>query len=271
MAGGLGGGGTAGCAPGARVGERAALAVRRTGRANERAEVHKGEVVVAGFCGRDEGTCGAFEWASGGVAGERCAEAVSADDAGDVSVEQGHCLVMDEAAECGFGVGSYAGERSELGWVRWKGAAVVLDDDPGSGMECEGAAVVPESAPGCDDVGRGSGGKGMEGGPALEPGVVGGDDALYLRLLEHDFGDEDGVGVTGEAPGEVMAAVGAVPRVEGGVNGGDLRRGGYRGHRRSCGASARVPRRIGGGRGRGCARARVRLRGVWRWRDGRVV
>jgi hypothetical protein len=84
-------------------------------------------------------------------------------------------------------------------------------------VEIDGAPVVSEPLPGPDDVGERGRGERLRGRPALEPLPETRDDALDLRLLEHDLGDEDRVGVAAPAPGEV-AAVLAKPGQERGVH-----------------------------------------------------
>ena len=50
----------------------------------------------------------------------------------------------------------------------------------------------------------------FDGGQLAHPAFPIRDDGLHLRLLEHDFGNPDGVGVVGATPGKV-AGVGGEP------------------------------------------------------------
>ena len=64
-------------------------------------------------------------------------------------------------------------------------------------------------------------GKRGEGGEALkEREIKPRQDGVDLRLLQHDFAEVDAVWVFGGAPWQVLAAMGAIPAEERGVEGG---------------------------------------------------
>ena len=70
-------------------------------------------------------------------------------------------------------------------------------------MQEAGAAVVAEAAPGGEDFVFGGGGEGFDGREFLHPVGVVFEDGGDAGLLQHDFGDPDGVGVAGATPGEI--------------------------------------------------------------------
>src|SRR5207248_1773370 len=71
------------------------------------------------------------------------------------------------------------------------------------------APVVPQALPFADHIGRGCGRERLDRRPALQPVLPAGQDALQLRLLRHDFGDEDRVRVTRPPPRQVASVLGA--------------------------------------------------------------
>lgn len=78
-------------------------------------------------------------------------------------------------------------------------------------VKVAGPSVVAESGPRFTDPSRGCPGEMMDGGVGAEEPRPVSLDAAHLGLLEHDFGDEYAVGITGAAPRQV-AAVTAEPR-----------------------------------------------------------
>ena len=80
-------------------------------------------------------------------------------------------------------------------------------DDPGRLVQGDGTAVVAEPLPGADDVAARRRGQRFGIRPAIEPRQVARDDALDLRLLEHDLGDEDRVRVSRLPPGKLPAVL----------------------------------------------------------------
>ena len=143
-------------------------------------------------------------------------------------VEGGGVVGEDEDA-CGCR-GADAGQ-GEQGFARGGDAAgVVFADLACEAREGQGAAVVAQSLPGTEHIGGACGGQGVDGGKLLQPALVVALDAGDLRLLQHDFADENRVGVGGAAPGEVAIEFAAAreyvidegvdAEVNGGVKGG---------------------------------------------------
>ncbi len=85
-------------------------------------------------------------------------------------------------------------------------------------MQVEATPVVAEPLPGSDHLRHRRRRERLNGGPALEPRQVPRDDSLDLRLLQHDLGDEDGVGISRPTPRQV-AAVLREPGEQGGLHG----------------------------------------------------
>jgi hypothetical protein len=83
----------------------------------------------------------------------------------------------------------------------------------GSRTEVSGARVIAKALPGAKDLLFGSSRQGGEIGETPQPLIIIREDGGDLRLLEHELGDEDSVGIAGAAPGEI-AAVLAVPGAE---------------------------------------------------------
>jgi hypothetical protein len=114
---------------------------------------------------------------------------------------------------------------------------VLLVDDPAAFLEPQGPARVAHAVPGAQDL-RGGRRREVAGlGPARHPRLPHGGDALHLRLLGHDLGDQDAPrGRAGTPPRQFGAVVGVEPGEQG-------RREAVRiDHVRHC---ARVVRRIG--------------------------
>ncbi len=110
-------------------------------------------------------------------------------------------------------------------------AAVLLRHAPCGLLERDCPAVVAHALPGAEHLASPGTGKALEVRELLEElgGVLHGD-PLDLRLLEHDLGDQDPVGIGGVPPGEV-AAVGPEVREDevaeevDGLRGGPVRPG----------------------------------------------
>jgi hypothetical protein len=201
----------AGGMPGAVAPDGARIACGVARGADEGAKVHEGEVVIASVASREKGLGGSVKGGRRDSAVRCEAQTGAGKDAGDVGVGEGDAPFKGEGGDSGRGVGADAGESAEGAFVAGEYAVVTVADGPCGPMKVEGAAVVAEPGPLADNVGGGGGGESFDGGPAFEPAVVVGEDAVDLGLLEHDFGHEDGVGVADQSPGEVVAAVEAVP------------------------------------------------------------
>lgn len=216
--------GATGLAEGA---EGAGGAVGRAEGAVGLAEFHEGGVELAGVVRVEEGGgAGPEEGLSlGGVDGGGVVEE-SGEDAGDVGIDDGDGEAEGEGGHRAGGVGAKAGEGGEGGGVGGEAAVVQFEDGPGGFLEVADAVVVAEALPGLEEFGFGGGGEGGEvgegGEEALKAAVL--SDSRDGGLLEHDLGDEDGVGIGGAAPGVVLA-VGLKPAEEGAAEGAGVAAG----------------------------------------------
>jgi len=67
--------------------------------------------------------------------------------------------------------------------------------------------IITEAFPGAQNLRFSRGGKRADGGKPVQPPIIVRDDGSRLGLLEHDFGNQDGVGIVGLAPGEIAFAL----------------------------------------------------------------
>lgn len=98
-----------------------------------------------------------------------------------------------------------------------------LHDDSSGRAEIARPRIIAETLPGVENVTFGGCGQSGEIGKAPHPLTIIGDDSGDLRLLKHELGDQDRVGIGGTAPGEI-AAVFSIPREERSLEGGGVRR-----------------------------------------------
>ena len=197
----------------AGVGDGAGVAARVGGCADGGAEFDERFVELAGVVGLvDEvfcpGPCGGFclfgaEWEVDAFESE--------EDSLDVAVDRGGVVVVDHAGDGPCGVASDAWECAEGVCAFGECALVVFDGCFGGGVEEFGAPVVAKAAPHSEDVCFVGG---CEVGccwESFEEWFEAFCDAGSLGLLEHEFGDERGVGVLFAvlwlSPGEVASVV----------------------------------------------------------------
>ncbi len=135
------------------------------------------------------------------------------EDACGVGFDDRHRLVEGER---GHGIGGVPADSRQMPnqfHISRKRAAMFFNDGDGGGAEISGAGVVAKALPGVEHVVFGGGGERGEVREAPEPLIIIRDNGGDLGLLEHEFGDEDGVGIGGAAPGE-SAGVFPVPGKE---------------------------------------------------------
>lgn len=129
-------------------------------------------------------------------------EAAPLEDPSHVHVDGEHGPAEGEA---GKGVGRVAAYAGELGEIL---GPAPIGHAAGGAVQAEGPPVVAEALPGPDRLGRSGLRQRLRCRPAAHPGEVAGHHPAHLGLLEHQLGDEDGVGVAGTPPGEVAAVLG---------------------------------------------------------------
>jgi len=66
--------------------------------------------------------------------------------------------------------------------------------------------IITEAFPGAQNLRFSRDGKRADGGKPAQPPIIVRDDGSSLGLLEHDFGNENGVRMAGLAPGEIAFA-----------------------------------------------------------------
>ena len=118
-------------------------------------------------------------------------------DAAHVDVDR-----QDVAAEgeAGDRIGGVAADARQLGQVV---RPAVRRDLLRGAVQRERAPVVAEALPLADHVAGRGGRERLDGRPALEPALPARHDALHLRLLRHDFRDQDRVRIPGLPPGQI--------------------------------------------------------------------
>ena len=75
-------------------------------------------------------------------------------------------------------------------------------------MKVSGAAVISKTLPGVQHFGLRRIRQRGEVGKTLQPPIEVGHDRADLRLLKHDLGHQDCVGITGSAPREIATMAG---------------------------------------------------------------
>ena len=109
---------------------------------------------------------------------------------------------------------------SRLGVAGGEAAAVLGHYLLGGAVHVAGPRVVAQALPVAQHLGLGGGGQGVHRRVGRQEGFVVGKALGHAGLLENDFGQPNGVGVAGVAPGQV-ALVARVPgQQRGGQKGG---------------------------------------------------
>jgi len=195
----------------ADIAEAAVRAVGRARGADEGAVLHEGLIVVAWSAGGDGKRAEAVDLSAiSGAAGIQAEDA--REEAACVGVDRGMSKAEGDGGDGAGGVLPYSGESEKVSVGVGEAAGVVADDGAGGGVDATGAGVVAEPGPEAEDVVEGGGGEGPGCGERFQEALEEGDDTIHLGLLEHDLADEDVVGLSGAAPGEV--ALGAAEPAE---------------------------------------------------------
>ncbi len=95
------------------------------------------------------------------------------------------------------------------------------DDLAGNGLEANGAHIVAKTSPGPDNRAGGSRRKIRDSGEPGQEFMVFGQYTFDTRLLQHDFRDENSIGVLRMPPGQI-ACGGGIPGEDPVVQRGDL-------------------------------------------------
>ena len=105
-----------------------------------------------------------------------------------------------------------AGQRGNGGGIARKAATVLRDDHACRRMQVMRATVVAEAAPELEHAIDGSRGERADLRVCREKPLVVRNDGRHLRLLQHDLGEPDAIGIARALPREVVAAVRLLPR-----------------------------------------------------------
>ena len=139
---------------------------------------------------------------------------VAREDALDVAVEDRRARAEREAGDRRRRRASDAGQARDVGERFRKLPGVPLDHELRGAVQVTGTRVVAEPAPQTQDVVLARGGEAGDVGKPGPEALVVRDDGRDLRLLQHDLGQPDRVRVARALPGQVVAALAALPRHE---------------------------------------------------------
>lgn len=190
------------CSRAAEAHKGARRAPRRAREARRGSQLHHGLVVIPRVRRvekvRGERPDGSLPGGPVGLDGEA---GETAQDADDIAVDGGHRLREGYRRDGGGRVGADSGKPGELRGSFWESPR--FGDGLGRPLEVSGAGVVAEAAPeGLNGV-AGCRGQGDDIGEAIDKRSVAGKDGRHRRLLEHELGDEDPVGIDGSSPREI--------------------------------------------------------------------
>ena len=136
-------------------------------------------------------------------------------DADDIAVQNRRGLVEGDAANRAGGIAADAGQRQNLLELFRKLPTVFFHDDLRGFLQIADAGVIAETFPELVDLGRRRFGRHLNRRQFAQPAVPEWNDRFHLRLLQHDFGDPDGVRIARAAPRQV-ARVRGEPVQQGG-------------------------------------------------------
>ena len=126
-------------------------------------------------------------------------------DAADVGVDRGLCMLVREGQHSPRGVATDSGKRAKRIAVGRDDSLVPVDDTLRKRVEVGRAAVVPQPIPLFPNRAGRCISEVPDGGERGEKPRVILLDAAHLGLLQHEFGDHDPVGITGPAPRQVTS------------------------------------------------------------------
>ena len=187
---------------------RTNLATRTARGANEGAQIHHRVLeITRAFCGNE--LCRSIPQflPTGGRIDWRANIEKAAENASGIGFDQGQGLVESEYAN---GVGSVTAnprQRFQLIGSNRKFPARFFDDGFSATVKITRPRIISEALPCLQNVRFSRSGKRAESGEASQPPIIVRDDGCDLRLLKHDFGNEDGIGIASLAPGKIALVV----------------------------------------------------------------
>jgi len=176
--------------------------------ANKGAEIHHSVLKIARPVGGNElcrkfpqflPTMGRINW--------RANIEKTGENASGVGFDDRQGFVESENCDCVCGVSADSGQRSQQIWSIRKFSAQFSEDGFGATMKISRSRIVTEAFPGAQNLRFSRRSKRADGGKPVQPPIIVRDDGSSLGLLEHDFGNQDGVGIVGLAPGEIAFAL----------------------------------------------------------------
>ena len=174
-----------------------------TRRTNQRAEIDKRRIVNAGgiFWNQRAGAIPEFFPANGSI--DWAVKIKQArQNASSVGFDNRNWLIKGERRD-GIGrVTPDTGQFTDCREIARKSAFMAMLHRFRNRMQVASSRVIAEALPRVEDVTFRSPGQGGEIREAAEPLIIIRDNGGNLSLLEHELGDEDGVGVPSLAPGE---------------------------------------------------------------------
>ena len=124
-------------------------------------------------------------------------------DANDVAVENRRRLIERDAADCASGVTSNAGQCEHGIEFAGEFAVVLVHNELGCALHIADTSVIAETFPELMDSFGAGFGESPNVRQGLHPAFPIRPDGFDLGLLEHDFGDPDGVGIARAPPREI--------------------------------------------------------------------
>ena len=121
----------------------------------------------------------------------------SGKDANDIAIEHSERNAECERCDGGGGIRAEAGKCGQLSGIRGKASLVVTHEELCRLLDLAGTGIVAETFPEFEDVLQRRSGEGGGIGETRKKAKKVGDDGVDARLLEHDFGNPDGVGRAG--------------------------------------------------------------------------
>ena len=197
---------------GAERRQRTGRAVRRSRRANKRAELHQRLNGIAG-ARRAHERRGLFANERRNLARRRLHCVKTRDDALDIAVDGGAGLIESDGGDRRRRIGTYSGKPAQRRFVARKSAGK-FDDRTGAGVQIARPGVVAEPRPLRENVIERRARQIIDRRPARQEGRIALLHRRDGRLLQHDFGEPDPIGVRRfarpRAPGQ-LAPMGVVP------------------------------------------------------------
>ena len=139
--------------------------------------------------------------------GRTASEDRTTENASDVRIREWSRVSMREARDRGRGVWADAREGVEPGDI----ARQTTRAPPRDELQIAGAPVVTEARPLPQHVAQGCTCEGTQRWEAPQESRIRGYDPGDLRLLQHDFADEDAIGILSAPPGKIATRA-PVPR-----------------------------------------------------------